>query len=313
MVEWNSGHENPDFWPFRRIKPYLSMKKYYYSLALLAFAAIVLIPGATQAEEASVSPSASASVSASVTASPTPVPANIREKLRMELELKNQNLKANQGFRNDILEKKRMASSTASTTDKTIRRDLKEVKGDIKDVRGDFRDDVKDIKKDAKDEVKDLMRDHRNSTTSPNKQELRREIELRLFQAHKDMLVRQLNLAVTNLKQIRERISSRITKAEQSGKNMTESKALLVTADAKIVAAETAITALANFSVGTSTASTTGTTPATVKLDKPREIGDKAIKAVKEARDALLKVIVSIGRIPAPTVTATTTATTTTQ
>ncbi len=192
------------------------MKKYYYSLTLMAFAAMVIIPAVTQAQDATPTPTPSPSVSAT----PTPIPANIREKMRLELEMRNQNIKANQGIRNDMLGKK-MASSTASTTDKMIRKDLKEVKGDIKDARKDFREDVKDM---------------RMGTST--KKEIRRELELHLFKMHKDILVRQLNLAVTNLKQIRERIVSRIAKAETSGRNMTEPKALLVTADAKILAAQ---------------------------------------------------------------------------
>ncbi len=281
------------------------MKKYYYLLVPLALAAVVLAPSATLAEEDEESPSASPSASASSSASPSPY--QIREKIRAEVESKNQ---SKSDKRNDILERKRMATSSASTTDKMIRKDLKNLKGDIKDVREDFRDNVKDIRKDAKEEAKDFIKENRASTTM-SKKEVRREIEAKLFQTHKEMLVKQLNLAIDNLKQIRERIVSRITKAEQNGKNMTEAKELLATADAKISAAQTAITALANFQV---TATTTASTTTTVKLDKPREIGDKAIKATREARDALRKVIVSVARhTGTTTVTATTTATTTTQ
>jgi hypothetical protein len=282
------------------------MKKYYYSLVAIALVAIVALPAITTAEEGTS--------------------INIREKLRQELELKNQNAKINQSYRNDILERQRkMASSTASSTDKMLKKDIKGLKGDLKDIKGDFKDGVKDIKSDAKDIAKDFIKENkdalRNASTTLKNKEIRKEIELRLFEMQKNALIRQLNLAIDNLKQIRARIQSRIVKAEQSGRNLTEAKNLLVIADAKINTAQTAINTLANLTVATSstiTASTTATT--TVKLDKPRKLGENAIKAVKDAREALNKVVVSIAKnmglgnktaTSTPSTNATTTATTT--
>ena len=85
---------------------------------------------------------------------------------------------------------------------------------------------------------------------------------------------------------------------------MSSAKALLVTADAKIAAANAAII---NFQayvptgsstiIATSTASTTASSTATttnIRLDRPRQIGAAAIQAVKDAKNALSDVVVAI-------------------
>ncbi|MES2215719.1 MAG: hypothetical protein V4481_00270 [Patescibacteria group bacterium] len=283
------------------------MKKHYYFYVILGLALVLALPSLSQAEE-TTSPSPTATIS--------PASATVRDRIRAEVELKNKNIKINQTSRNEMLEKQRMSSGTP------LRADLKDMRGDIKDARGDFRDEMKDINKDARDQMKDMR--NGSSTLNMNKKEMRQEIELKLFNSHKDILVRQLNLALTNLKQIRERVASRITKGEQAGRNMTKAKALLVIADSKISAAQVSINTLANLTVTASstTATTTATTTVNVKLDKPRQLGEGAIKAVKDAREALNEVVKAIAKdmglhlgnaTSTPPVSATTTATTTVQ
>ncbi len=268
------------------------MKKTHYFYVILGLALILALPSLSQAQE---------SPAPTLTSTPTSTPTNIRSTIRARVESNNQNIKLNQTARNEMLERQKMASGT---TNKALKGDLKDIKGDIKDARGDFRDDMKDIRNSARDDAKDFMKDARNgsSTTNMERKGVRQEIELNLFKARRDTLVRQLNLALTNLKQIRERIVSRISKAEQEGKNMAEAKALLVKADAKISAAQVSIDALANLSVvatsttATSTETSTASTTLRVRLDRPRQLGETAIRAVKDAREALNEVVKSIGK-----------------
>jgi hypothetical protein len=135
--------------------------------------------------------------------------------------------------------------------------------------REEFRDRIKEMRQDAK------------------------EARLDLFAMKQNLLVEQLTRAIDNLKQIRERISSRIDKEASTTRDMTEAKNLLITADASIKAAETSIQSLANYTPPAA-ASTEANASTTVDLARPREIGADAIKAVNDARKALNDVVRAI-------------------
>lgn len=122
------------------------------------------------------------------------------------------------------------------------------------------------------------------------RQDIMKKMKQDVFELRKKALVNQLTTSLENMANIRLRISERITKLESEGKNMTEAKAALATADDKIAKAKVAVNAFAalNVTVG-STGSASSTTE--VELTKPRQLGDAAIKAVKDARDALKLVI----------------------
>jgi hypothetical protein len=134
------------------------------------------------------------------------------------------------------------------------------------------------------------------------KMEMKKKMELRKFEERKAALVRELTKAIEKMKEIVTRIEERIAKAESSGRNMTEPKTLLVTAKQKLVKAEADVLAFKNLTststptttASSTTATSTATTTGDVDLSKPRQLGDFAIKSVKEAKDALQKVVVSI-------------------
>lgn len=166
--------------------------------------------------------------------------------------------------------------------------------GVLRDLKERFRDEREDLKASTtitKREIKvlrtDLFREYKN---------IRREIKNRIhrdeFQIRKDFLVRKLNLTLENLRNIRSRISERITTAEAGGRNMTEAKASLVIADDKLVKARVAVDLFATFTYPTATS--TGTTTTEVELERPRKMGDEAIRAVKIARNALKDVVKAI-------------------
>lgn len=123
------------------------------------------------------------------------------------------------------------------------------------------------------------------------RQEIMKKMKINTFDIRKNALVKELTMSLNNLNDMRARTVAFITKAETSGRDMTKAKAQLVIADEKIAKAKIAVDALNAFQYSVpNTASTT----AEINLDKPRKIGDDAIKAVKEARDALKQVVGAI-------------------
>ncbi len=147
-----------------------------------------------------------------------------------------------------------------------------------------------------------------------------RENRVQELKMQKNRMVKQLGQVIANLQQIRGRIETRITEAEQNGKDMTGPNNLLVIAGSKISTAQLAVVALDNFNAS-STITTAATT--TVDLTKPRQLLNSAEQAIKVARDALNAVVVSLAhnlgvkiggdndRNSTPTATGTTTITST--
>lgn len=199
--------------------------------------------------------------------------------------------------------------------------------GMIKDLRGEFRDGKDDckglvnssttpgLKKDCienrREDRKDLWasttamrKDLRASTTDmfkrfkDDRKEIMEKMRKDAFEIRKGALVEHLNFALENLLNIRGRISERIANVEAEGRNVTEAKAQLVIADKKLADAKVAVDALAalNISTGNTSAAAEASTTAEIELAKPRQVGDAAIKAVKDARDALKKVVDAIAK-----------------
>ncbi len=184
----------------------------------------------------------------------SPSPEDIRPKIRAAIEKR---LEPNREVRNNLLEQRKEIRTE-------MRADIKEMRASTTNM---FR---KDVRKDMREEIKKRMK-------------------MNEFQTRKDALVKELTNALSNLENISDRIDSRIEKAESAGRDMTEPKALLVTAKEKLSIARTEVSDFQNLNIGTN-ASTT----ADVELEKPRTVGDTAIKSVKAARDAFQKVVVSI-------------------
>ncbi len=122
--------------------------------------------------------------------------------------------------------------------------------------------------------------------------EVARKMKRDVFQIRKDALVKQLNISIENLTNIAGRIAERIVKVESEGRNVTEAKASLVIANDKLVKAKAAVATFVAYVPPTASS----TTAVEVDLEKPRQVGDAAIKAVKEARDAFKKVIQDIAK-----------------
>lgn len=175
-----------------------------------------------------------------------------------------------------------------------IRNDILDKRQDIKDMRASTTEMRKDIKMERREDIKDL---HASTTEMfKRNKEIRKEIakrmEQRMFEIRKNALLKELNLSLTNLTNISLRIDSRITKAESEGRVLTDAKALLVTANEKLVKAKADVLAFQALTATTTTV--TASTTVEVELIKPRKLGDTAIKSVKDARDAFQKVVVAI-------------------
>ncbi len=137
------------------------------------------------------------------------------------------------------------------------------------------------------------IREERNASTSEmfkrmgeKKQDTLKKMKRDTFEIRKNALVKELRMTLANLGNIRDRINTRIINIESGSTSVTEAKAALVIADEKLAKAKIAVDALANL-----TSTSTATTTSEVDLAKPRQIGDAAIKAIKDARDSLRDVV----------------------
>ncbi len=244
------------------------MKLSNKSIAILI--AIILLAGTATAKAQGTGATVDVSASASVSPSPTTKPSTppLRDKIRAQIETR---IDKNKEIRNTTLEQK-----------KDIRMDTK---AQIKDIREERHDGMMLLKASTTDMFKKNME---------MRKEIAKKMEFRMFEVRKNALVRELNVAINNLTNISTRISARITKAETEGRTMTDAKALLVIADGKLATAKTQVAAFQALNIASSTPSTTASSTVQVDLAKPRVLGDAAIKAVKEAKEAYRKVIQSI-------------------
>lgn len=175
-----------------------------------------------------------------------------------------------------------------------------------KDIREEKRADVKDVRMDARADAKARPEDRK---------EIKRDMRGEILKIRLGARIKQFTVSITNLESIATRIASRITKSKEEGRNVTESEALLVTANAKISVAKVN---LATFASLVATASSTGTTASSsAEASSPSspvmQAGIATAKSIDEARNALKRVLVSLGHALGKKIdfTATTTATTT--
>ncbi len=194
-----------------------------------------------------------------------------------------------------------------------------ENRGDIRTLASTTRMERKEIRTESRGEIRDIREEgkmmRKNASSSMERKEIRKNVRKDVFQAQQKRLVAQLELALTNLKQVRARIISRIEKSEATNRDMTEARKLILIADTKINLAAQEIASLATYTSPVTASSTATTTDSSeIELSKPREFSNAAIKAVKAAHKSLVDVIVAIaqnmgvkGEVQATTTSATTT------
>ncbi len=276
------------------------MKKNYYLCAVVVLALVIVLPMTTRAEDDAGDPNLDNGVQIQVDASTrttlTPRPGTSKPTpYELLKKATNVNIKNNEDSRNRNLEEKRkiMGSTTISLPGmkngirivaSTTRANRPEINEDRREINDDRRENVKDIREEGREDIK-------NASSSGERREIRKDMRKDEFKARKDAIVKQLGITLKNLKQIRERISLRIEKASTEGRDMTNAKSLLIVADSKITMAEQAIGTVMNFNP---VISATTTASSTIDIIKPREVGETAIKALKQAREALVDVVRAI-------------------
>lgn len=250
------------------------MNKKIYKATILSVGILATLPFLALAQT-----NDSVEVRAITNTPPADESGTIRSKIRTDIENRMVNVRKNEDTRNVMLENRRqMATSTYSTSTRPI---------------------IKNPPERAGMRVYMTATPNRATTTVMVKEMLRvrqeklQEMRHDLFEFTKKRIVKELNQAITNLKQIRDRVVSRISKAEGEGKDMTEAKAKLTIANDKITIAENAL-----VSVNALNASSTTQTDAQASIDltKPRQVANDAIKAIKDARSALNDVIIAIAK-----------------
>jgi hypothetical protein len=127
----------------------------------------------------------------------------------------------------------------------------------------------------------------------------------KMLKERKDGLVKQLDVAIKNLTDLRKRISSRMEKDKLAGKDTSSVSELLKVADTKLSLAKDAVKAVRDYVPTTkdqiANASTTNSQTASstklINLDQVRVLVDKARGAIKDAHKALVDVVVAIAKI----------------
>ncbi|MEK7641813.1 MAG: hypothetical protein AAB365_02355 [Patescibacteria group bacterium] len=266
------------------------MKKHYY--LLIGALALTLVLPLTSHAESNTSGDSSSDDSTEV---------EIETEVETEIEVENKD--SGRGL--PVLRERLRVKTENIQNNEEIRNKLLGVNGSST-MRAQFRVIASSTRIENKGGPQNTRNDIRRASSSDERKDIRGEMRRDVFEIRKQALIKQLNVSLNNLKQIRARISSRIDKAVTGGTDMTQAKSLLVTADAKITAATAAISEIIAFTPDMSVnASATSTTE--IDLSKPREIGEKAIKAIKEAHKALVDVVRAIAHALGSDKTATTT------
>jgi hypothetical protein len=182
-----------------------------------------------------------------------------------------------------------------------------------KDIRNTRIEERKDIRASTTEKIKEMrgeIRDMRASTTDKfkilknEKGEILKKIQLNSYEMRRQALIRELNSSVNNLTKISSEITKRIEMWEGKGRDMTKARADLVIANDKIAKAKVAIETFTNLPTP-SLPNPANSTTTEVNLEKPRKVGDDAIKSVKDARDALKIVLKTIASVRPVTSTST--------
>lgn len=259
------------------------MKKEFKITIILAVCALALAPAVfAQAEENATNTAVTAEVNVTVDGKEMqrrlPPPQGIGAKIKANLQI-------NKDERNKRLEER-------------------------KDIREERRADIKDARIDAREDMKAHPEDRK---------EIKRDMRGEIFKIRLSARIKQFTVSITNLESIATRIGSRITKSKEEGRNVTESEALLVTANTKISAAKANLATFASLvATASSTGSTTSSSTETSASSSPiMQAGMAASKSIDEARNALKRVLMSLGhalgkKIDFAATTTTSTASTTT-
>jgi len=202
------------------------------------------------------------------------------------------------------------ANAAKQTSGSTTKKIISEVRNNFekKDVRNESL--VQKERENDDDNIgssTEREREDRASSTSifkiekNKKKEVLKKMKVNEFEIRKNALEKELNKSLESINKLRNQINDRINKIEADpnkpvNRDMTVAKAALAIADSKIASAKTAVELFNSTKFATSTATSTKNKITELNLEKPRKIGDAAIKAVKDARDSLKTVARAIAQ-----------------
>jgi hypothetical protein len=252
------------------------MKKHYSVYAFLALTLVITLPAIARADDGNISVDTETSVNAGQ--------GSIRDRIRADYQAKLENVKNNQDSRNIM-----MAARLSSSTLRTAVRSEIEVDNDATGtptLRPGMPRGPRSLAPTTMMGSTTLRGDFRRENGGNS-----RAMRLGMFEARKHMVTHELDVAIHNLGNIRERLDSRIQKEQAAGRNMSAGISALATADAKIKIASDAVAALETYAPE---ASTTITTSSTVSLDTARSMVEAAKDAIKVAQRSLNDVVVAI-------------------
>ncbi len=265
------------------------MKKTCISLVLIAFVAVIVMPTILKAETDGTATGTPPGMP------PRPAPTTIRQELRNDIQNRLENAKLNQDLRNSKLENRAsttrmmMGTSTRPFYGSTTPPRMMERNASTTWSTSTMPFKGRENGQDEKPDIRGYMNNGKLMIQ-------------RMFEMRKNVIVKELQKALNNLHNVRDRIETRIDKVASSTnpntatstRNMTEARRLLVIADAKILAAQNAIDQIKAITSTSSTATSTATS--TVNLDKPRLAAIGAQKAIKDAQKALNDVVIAIAK-----------------
>ncbi len=210
---------------------------------------------------------------------------DIRERIRADI----QNAQVNQNVRAQILEKNRIAS-TSPKINTPFRVENKKIENRIEQK----------IENEIEERQENRLEKRLSSTTIPIRREAKdgyedngRSMVSKVLKERKEVLAKQLNIAMQNLIELRKRISSRVEKDRLANKDLSTVSELIKIADDKIAIAKKAVETVRSYNPQNPNTSTT--TP--INLDEIRKIVDNAQKSIKEAHRALTDVVVAIAKV----------------
>ncbi len=241
---------------------------------------------------------AATSISTSIDANQAVSATSIREKIKADINGKVQNIKTNQEIRNTLLEERTATARPKIGTPLTGGMNVNGASSTMpRDVRG------MPIRLDNKPHFASSTMASTTRAIVERDQERIQEYRdngktmiTSAFKMRKNLVIKEMQTALNNLSQIRERINTRIQKEQQNGKNMTDATNLLKIADGKIAAATTAINLVTDYMPSTASTTIASTTEATVNVDKARQLISDAQKTIRDARESLNKVVVAIAK-----------------
>lgn len=258
---------------------------------------------------------AATSIDASLQTAPAVNATNVRDRIRADML---QNTKTAEETRRAILENNRVASSSPKMLVPNVKKVENRIENRIEQkVENRIEQKIEGRIENRNDDKDDDGDDNRNGerlekclgSTNPNEKCFRPEIkpndkqgyedngrsmQMKLLKERKEMVAKQINVALKNLEELRKRIGSRMEKDRLANKNMSAVIELVKIADSKIALAKEAVAKLRSYEP---IASSTGTTTAPVNLAQVRGLIDNAQKSIKEAHRALTDVVVAIAKI----------------